>query len=331
MITRETKIGLLVGLAFILVVGILLSEHVTQSSDRTPAPLQASGNDVRKAVEAPMAQAPTTPEPKLARDVQPSETIVTRDQLAKPAVVNVAVGGAPHNDVPSTPLVKVDSAEPGFVEHNPTPAKTIDLDNAQLAGGVQPGSLVARAKSIGEELVPLTAVRDLPKEPVVPPTPPVQPVPPEQQKGTGPVKEYTAVAGDSLNKLAGRFLGGNTAANRAAIVALNPQLQSDPNKVIAGQKYLIPVRDLPKTDAPKTETAKVETPKSEPAKQEPKPEFVIYTVKSGDSLWKIAQSQLGDARQIDTIKQLNADVLGEGETVKVDMKLKLPKSASSTR
>ena len=31
--TRETKIGLLVGLAFIIVIGILLSDHLTSSTE----------------------------------------------------------------------------------------------------------------------------------------------------------------------------------------------------------------------------------------------------------------------------------------------------------
>jgi uncharacterized protein YneF (UPF0154 family) len=40
--TRETKIGLLVGLAFIIVIGILLSDHLTSSTEppRTESPIK---------------------------------------------------------------------------------------------------------------------------------------------------------------------------------------------------------------------------------------------------------------------------------------------------
>ena len=37
--TRETKIGLLVGLAFIIVIGILLSDHLTSSTEPPMATL----------------------------------------------------------------------------------------------------------------------------------------------------------------------------------------------------------------------------------------------------------------------------------------------------
>jgi hypothetical protein len=48
--TRETKIGLLVGLAFIIVIGILLSDHLTSATEPPQAPLAQAGNDVRRGV-----------------------------------------------------------------------------------------------------------------------------------------------------------------------------------------------------------------------------------------------------------------------------------------
>ena len=50
--TRETKIGLLVGLAFIIVIGILLSDHLTSSTEPPQAPLATAGNTVRSTVNA---------------------------------------------------------------------------------------------------------------------------------------------------------------------------------------------------------------------------------------------------------------------------------------
>ena len=41
--TRETKIGLLVGLAFIIVVGILLSDHLTSATEDQRATLVGLG------------------------------------------------------------------------------------------------------------------------------------------------------------------------------------------------------------------------------------------------------------------------------------------------
>ena len=43
--TRETKISLLVGLAFIIVIGILLSDHFRATQELPPAVLVAGGLD----------------------------------------------------------------------------------------------------------------------------------------------------------------------------------------------------------------------------------------------------------------------------------------------
>lgn len=51
-----------------------------------------------------------------------------------------------------------------------------------------------------------------------------------------------------------------------------------------------------------------ETPNSTPADEAP---TVAYTVRRGDSLWKIAKEQLGDAKRYTQIHALNRDVLGE--------------------
>src|SRR6476620_8690780 len=51
--TRETKIGLLVGLAFIIVIGILLSDHLTTSTEPPQATLADAGNNVRSGVTTP--------------------------------------------------------------------------------------------------------------------------------------------------------------------------------------------------------------------------------------------------------------------------------------
>src|SRR2546422_7815776 len=60
--TRETKIGLLVGLAFIIVIGILLSDHLTSSTEPPPAPLAGAGSSVRAGGTTPGGQGdpPTT-------------------------------------------------------------------------------------------------------------------------------------------------------------------------------------------------------------------------------------------------------------------------------
>ncbi|HET6246131.1 MAG TPA: hypothetical protein VFE47_00385 [Tepidisphaeraceae bacterium] len=55
---------------------------------------------------------------------------------------------------------------------------------------------------------------------------------------------HVAVKGDTVSKLAAHFLGANTKANRDAIIALNPSLQQNPNLLIVGKTYRLPIRKL---------------------------------------------------------------------------------------
>src|SRR5438477_143419 len=120
--TRETKIGLLVGLAFIIVIGILLSDHLTSTNE----PQQA--------------------------------------QLAK------------------------------TMGEELVPAGQGNQNNAKTASAT---ALPAGAK------------------------------------------QYKAEAGDSVSKLAAKFLGANTKANRDAIITANPSHQQNANMVIVGRTYVI--------------------------------------------------------------------------------------------
>src|SRR4051794_15324837 len=99
--TRETKIGLLVGLAFIIVIGILLSDHLTQSTEPQPAALAIAGNSVRSGITVPgvtgnaagQTNAPITQVPPPA-NVQPTSAVPTRDEVThrEPPVQIVQVG-----------------------------------------------------------------------------------------------------------------------------------------------------------------------------------------------------------------------------------------------
>jgi nucleoid-associated protein YgaU len=140
------------------------------------------------------------------------------------------------------------------------------------------------------------------------------------------VTKYVAVEGDSVSKMAAKFLGGNTRANRDAICAANPALKQDANKVIVGRTYIIPAASSVATVSPLSVPSPApSTPVAQPAAASGE---TWYTVKEGDSLWRIATEQCGGAAAIPAIKELNKDTLKGGETVIVNQKLKLPGKAA---
>src|ERR1700743_3010964 len=80
--TRETKIGLLVGLAFIIVVGILLSDHMASTTELPQAPLETAEKTSHGAVVTP-GETHNTEIAKviMPMDVNPPAPVPTREEL----------------------------------------------------------------------------------------------------------------------------------------------------------------------------------------------------------------------------------------------------------
>ena len=80
--TRETKISLLVGLAFIIVIGILLSDHFRATQELPAAVLTNVGDAVRRAADTPGGSSPpinfVTPSA-----TAPNQPVATHDELVQ--------------------------------------------------------------------------------------------------------------------------------------------------------------------------------------------------------------------------------------------------------
>ncbi|MGB7157734.1 MAG: LysM peptidoglycan-binding domain-containing protein [Tepidisphaeraceae bacterium] len=322
--TRETKIGLLVGLAFIIVIGILLSDHLTSTTEPPQAQLTKAGSNVRQGVSVPGGASANPPVTSVApTPVTPQQQIPTNADLTpRPAPVQIVQIGPsaaqpqqhqatqPPVQAPAELIAQQPPTQQQLPLENPIvpqPVQVTDSTPAQLQGD----SLTQVAKQIGEEIVGLTE-----QTPTAPP--PAANGAPALAGG----KAYKAAEGDTLSKLAGRFLGGNTKTNRDAIVRANPSLQKNPDIVVVGRTYLIPVAGsaaLPVQGNPGPQPGTIQqTPSATPE--------YWYTVKENDSLRRIAYNQLGNEDAWSAIQELNKTTLkGEDKTVVVPgMKLKLP-------
>lgn len=317
--TRETKIGLLVGLAFIIVIGILLSDHLTSTSEPAMAPLAQAGDSVREGVGVLGAPADSVPVATVIAPQQqatPRQPVLTQQELASPSpqpTQIIRIG---------PPTGQVQNLQPQAMTITPAAPQQIasypqSITPGEEVAGADPPPIITRTPLPAESTLNQVALQN--GEQLVNPdgTPAtIQPNPSRPSLATG---EYIAQPGDSLSKMASKLMGGNTKSNRDAIIAANPTLKADPNKVIAGRKYMIPLPGAVAAAPPAQ--AQVET--SRPQTVSSQPEY-WYTVKEGDNLWKIAETQLGDGSAYTAIKELNKDVLKESETVRVDMKLRLP-------
>ncbi|HWE94825.1 MAG TPA: LysM peptidoglycan-binding domain-containing protein [Tepidisphaeraceae bacterium] len=302
--TRETKIGLLVGLAFIIVIGILLSDY--NRIENTQAPLTAVGDNVRGGANTPHNGSTDNAVVLPPAPVMPQHPVPTREELAD-SHTDVHIGPGNGGTLPPvrpTPRTNNDDAanpdnertaqNPPTDNHTDSPIERIARDNREPLVPVPP-------RNNGQDHSP------------VPPTT-------DDHPATGP-RQYTAEAGDSVSRMALKLMGANTKTNREAIIAANATLKQNPNNVIVGKAYTIPAAKPAAPTATADNTPRPTPPAAAPANSTPQ---YWYTVKENDSLWKIAAEQLGDGNAYAAIKDLNRDVLKGHDDVRPNMRLRLP-------
>jgi hypothetical protein len=150
--------------------------------------------------------------------------------------------------------------------------------------------------------------------------------------GAGQKLAYTAVEGDTLSNVAGGLFGSDTKKNREAVMAANPSLQADPDRVLIGKTYLITPPDavspVPAASEPKAasiptaqpEASKSATPDSEPV--------LKYTAQHGDSLSALAAGLLGEDSKTnrDAIISHNQSLQHDPDRLVVGKTYKIPAS-----
>jgi hypothetical protein len=109
---------------------------------------------------------------------------------------------------------------------------------------------------------------------------------------------YRARPGDSVSVLAGALLGSNTNENRDAIISDNPALGKNPDRILIGKTYRIPVQEgQPLAAAPSTVAAPVTPPTVQPDADQVvlagSTRELRYTAKSGDNVSTLATALLG--------------------------------------
>ncbi len=361
--TREMKVSLLVGLAFVIVIGILFSDHVAVDREKPTARIERVVANSNKAMQVPGGANPTgngnIENPITAPDqVNPQGPVVRAEDLKNGVALAGTTANTGSSDIDITPIPApaAPQIEVGIYPANPVSA-------GQVPGGMVGSTPLAAIHVPTADVDGVTAkISDssVQKEPQILNLSKVTRGQ-TAKVGTVPVaaagqKSYTAVSGDSLYKMVAKVYGKYSRSAEKAVLAANPDLAANPKAVKLGKVYTFPDLSTPAVasgnsavEAATPQPTQPATPmvadgsippdvkapiagnkadvgKEKVAKTDkPAGRTTVYTVKDGDSLWKIAKAQLGSAgpSTIDTITKLNGDVL-KSKGLHPGMTLKLP-------
>ena len=285
--TRDVKIGLLLGLAFIFMIAFVINGLPSFRGD---------SNELTKTMVAPPNKQPGI-------GANERDFIIWNDAMEKQPF-------SPEYPPPDEPYVRYRTDLP----QGPVLAKSNNassLNNSDTVKMVTP-------RRIENERTNVRKTETVRPKPALP-------------------KIYEVTDGDNLAFIAQKFYGdleGNKRVNIMRIFEANRNLLKAADEIKVGQKLIIPpLRDSAASNEKKKDglvssiVEKVTSIGREHLslnKPDPAKKGKLYTVRDGDSLWKIAADQLGDGSRYMEVAKLNDDVLSDEDSLTVGMTLKMP-------
>ncbi len=350
--TRETKLGLIIGGAFILCFALILSSTENEVAlDRQIAAImppsldQADPDSQMASGHLPRQLVGYTPP-----NVQPAQPIETRSLQpgAGPAqAAPVGAGTEVENHIPAQQEVIAEPLEVPIAEVRqspPTanPSSPIEVTDAianrplpklNSSGGENPNTVAdlpeRQAASQAIDIIPPTRTRTMQPKPR-PAEPKPRPIPQR-------VQVYVVAKNDNLTKIARKFYGKPKTAKRVKenvdlIFQANRQALKNRNSVHAGQKLRIPLldgvngrtrsgsRSLAKSQADTTKTKAVFAGTGGASGKN----WRWYQIKPKDGYARIAKEQLGDANRWKDIFELNKDIFPNPDMIRPGVRIRLP-------
>ena len=342
---RETKIGMLVGLGFIVCFAVILEnrgrddrvgpqmpdEILAQSAvqtdsvtpsvverrardygrSRLPASAGASDRPVRRPVERQGAE----PRARRARPGSPETRDATDRNMEAPAgrVADDApreVAGTGRREAAS----RARQAVSADAESRPRSRRPPRSETQR-----RPGRQVVQAGPT-ETPLSLTAMTSQTE-----PTPGAEP---ESVAAAG--QRYEVKKGDTLTRIAARHYGSGSKVVIEAIYEANRSVLSSPDALRVDQVIVLPAMAGGKTLAPaavERSASEVEPPAAPSPAADPQPRYQPYQVKKGDRYVTIAKEQLGSASRWREIAELNKDIFPDPARIQYGVRIRLPVDA----
>lgn len=295
--TREQKLALLIGFALVLVVGVVVSDHLSGASqaqleavvEDEPIP-GATGPISLPDAGPPVDQYAASPSPDPR-----SQTATTPRQTEQPGGPRPVASSGP-------PATSGSSALKDLLRRGMDGARDIVDNISEAPVAAQSDSVIT--SPLPEDAGPIAINMGEPAR---------------MQRTAGSPLTYIVKEGDSLWAIAQRIYGDGSL--HEPLARHNKDRVGAGGTVYKGATLLIPSKDvLLGRAAP----ARDEAVRASEASQDQPGRARRYTVQKGDTLGEIASRLLGSARRWPEIVKLNSDVIDDPDNVPAGVVLKLP-------
>lgn len=147
-------------------------------------------------------------------------------------------------------------------------------------------------------------------------------------------KAYVVCAGDNLAVIARKFYGadeGNRKTNIMKIFKANSAILNSLDEIYVGQRLIIPPLSVSNSNYSRNDRSESAVfnklkaiGKTVLAANTKRKSSGTYVVKTGDSLWTIAEERLGDGERYSDIFLMNTNILHDEDALVIGMRLKIP-------
>ena len=288
--TRETKVGLLVGMGIILLIGIIVSDHLAIVNEQRPADLMRYASDVQESL-GPVKLThvnSSVPESQAELAIRQRSPMPMPGEVANSALV--ISGSTAEVDPQAKRLVVAGSPDP----RDKTTGTTGHVQTPQTAEDV--------AIFVSKQLKERESTQD------------------EYHEPTGSMDRLaksglilTVEAGQTLGELAAKHLGSSKYWPQ--LLAANRDQMSEPRQLREGMKLRIPTVQIEQSVKRVGHLDRQATGAN--------PKF-HYKVRAGDTLYGIARRRLGNGDRWQQIYEVNKQVLASPSQLRVGQILAIP-------
>ena len=287
---RETKVGLIAGLAFIICFAVILANR--GGNDSRPKyvldlvnPRDIAAGDWQVPPLQRSQRRPEAPKPRVQSDSPPRTQVSSADATAYRLSALEKKLDALSSPVPPR-------SEP--TNEQPAPAAPLTVDSADAtppqSDSQDSGHAVDDSRS----------------------------------------SKYTVVSGDTLSKIAHRYYGSKSIRFINAICDANRSVLDHPDHLRVGVDLIIPVvagsvaspSVSKKSEANRARSVRPPVAPADSGTNEPP--FRWYQIKKNDGYARIAREQLGDESRWPEIHELNRDKFADPQQIRAGVRIKLP-------